>query len=326
MELKLGSIPLRIHGWFFLMALMTGANQLEPVKLAMWVTVVLVSVTVHELGHALVGRAFGLVPSIDLHGMGGTTSFDAGSVTAPLGSGKRIAISLAGPLAGFAFAAAVFAAQRVFLRPTHPLAIHALALVFAVNVGWGIFNLLPMLPLDGGSVMRSGLDALSKKHGEKIAHVISVLVAGALALYSINQHAWWILYLAALFAFRNVQALREVSQRRTDRSLFTAIEDAHRSLVSGRPADAIAYLKPALTDAASADVRQVGVRIWISALLAQERGPEAASMIEREHAVIPDDEMAHYARVFRERGEAATALRLEQLRGEERSELRAFRA
>jgi membrane-associated protease RseP (regulator of RpoE activity) len=110
------------------MTLLLGANERNPAKLAIWVVVVAVSVLVHELGHALMGRAFGLTPRIELHGMGGTTSFTAATeerAREGLGTGRAIAISLAGPFAGFAFGAVVIGAQLAGFRPVHPMAIQA---------------------------------------------------------------------------------------------------------------------------------------------------------------------------------------------------------
>ena len=98
------------------------------------------------------GRRFGLEPQIELHGMGGTTSWVNGR---DIGHARGIAISLAGPFAGFVIAAVLFACERAGLRPHNPLAQLALDLGFQVNFAWGIFNLAPMLPLDGGNVMRA---------------------------------------------------------------------------------------------------------------------------------------------------------------------------
>lgn len=61
MELKLGSIPLRIHGAFFLMALFLGIAERDPARLVIWVAVVLVSIVVHELGHTLMGGGAALL-------------------------------------------------------------------------------------------------------------------------------------------------------------------------------------------------------------------------------------------------------------------------
>src|SRR5262249_21727523 len=156
--------------------------------------------------HALVGKAFGLVPRIDLHGMGGTTSFDRapspdGTPRRPLGTARNVAISLAGPFAGFVFALVVLGLEVLGLRPEHPLAAHALGLLFAVNVGWGVFNLVPMLPLDGGNVLRYVLIGLFKAKGDTIARVVSVALAAGIALLAVLRGQWWILYLGVLFAF-----------------------------------------------------------------------------------------------------------------------------
>src|SRR5271157_5706253 len=104
LSFRLGKIPVRILPSFFLMTVFLGMSALD-LRLAAWVLVVLVSVLVHELGHATMGLAFGLEPRIDLHGMGGTTSW---KTPKGLSTIQRIAISLAGPFAGFGVGAIVF--------------------------------------------------------------------------------------------------------------------------------------------------------------------------------------------------------------------------
>lgn len=334
MELKFGSIPIRVHGWFILMTLMLGANEREPVKLGAWVVVVTVSVIIHELGHALAGKAFGLVPRIELHGMGGTTSFSAPATSsteasrAPLGTGKNVLISLAGPFAGFGFALLVLALRLAGHEPTHPVVVHAISLLFFVNVGWGVFNLLPMLPLDGGNVLRSVLGAFTRKDplkGERVARVVSIVVALAISLYALRGERWWILYLGVLFAFRNVQALRQAGQMATDQALASAIEQGHRALAQQEPAAARRLLEPALRGAASPDLRQLGVRVYVAALLKDAMWPEAVSTLERERAVVPRDDLHHYASLLREVGQPDAATRVEAL-GQSVPALREFRA
>ena len=214
MQFQLGSIPVRIQGYFFVMAAVLGASERDPLQLLLWVAVVLVSILVHELGHALVGRLFGLAPSIALHGMGGTTSFEplpGRPARGSFGAVKSVLISIAGPFAGFAFAGAIYGAELGgVIRTDNALALRALSLLLAVNVGWGIFNLLPMLPLDGGNVMRSIARAISWRHGDRIAHVVSLLIAIGIALYALSRSQWWSVYLGGLFAFQNIQALRQL--------------------------------------------------------------------------------------------------------------------
>ena len=311
MELKLGSIPLRIQGSFFIMTLMLGFSEGEPVKLALWMAIVLVSVVIHELGHALMGKAFGLEPSIVLHGMGGLTSFNGGR--AELSTARSIAISVAGPFAGFLFASVVYLAQRAGLHPVHPIARHAVWMLYIVNVVWGIFNLLPMLPLDGGNVLRAGARAITKDHGEKIARVVSILIAGSIALLSIWMKQWWVLYLGVLFAFQNVQALRQAGQLRTDETLADVIKAAHARLTQRDFAGASALLKPALASGASTDLRQVGLRIYVAALLEERSWSDAMAVIERERRVIGTEDLTHWSQAMRQLGREADADRIDEL-------------
>jgi Zn-dependent protease len=323
--LKLGSIPLRVHGTFFIMSLMLGLGEGNPVKLALWMAIVLVSVVIHELGHALMGKAFGLEPSIDLHGMGGLTSF-AGSGRGELGTAKSIAISLAGPFAGFVFAALVFAAQRAGVAPIHPHTRHAIWLLYMVNVGWGIFNLLPMLPLDGGNVLHTGVRAITKDHGERIARVISIAVAAGVALLAVRFKQWWVLYLGALFAYQNIQGLRQSGQLRVDRTLAETIEKAHAAFQRKEPATSIALLEPALQkNDASQELRQVGLRIYVIALLESAAWDKAMAVIERERKVMGAEDLARYARALRDLGRTAEAERVEVL-GSAPAPLTEFRA
>jgi hypothetical protein len=93
---RLGPIPVRIEFPFFLVAVLLGLNTHKDVMLLVaWVVVVFVSILVHELGHAIVGRAFGSETSIVLHGMGGLTFRGGGRYSSAT---EDILVSLAGSL------------------------------------------------------------------------------------------------------------------------------------------------------------------------------------------------------------------------------------
>jgi membrane-associated protease RseP (regulator of RpoE activity) len=121
----------------------------------MFPAVVLASVLLHEWGHAWMARAFGQeVLGIRLHGFGGAT-YHRGRLT-PVG---RICISLAGPFAGFV------ASFPLWFVPVPEGSIFFTALKWQllwVNVGWGLINLFPALPLDGGQAVE-GVFALFMK-------------------------------------------------------------------------------------------------------------------------------------------------------------------
>src|SRR5262249_20643518 len=146
--------------WFWIGALILGSStmKLGPQFLAIWVAVVFVSILVHELGHAVAFRYFGSDADIVLYAFGGLAIPTMGIS----GRWRRIIVSLAGPFAGFALFGIIYGSNALLhwgdvmkgpVRNTLELICLYDFLVF-VNLYWGIFNLLPVFPLDGGQVCR----------------------------------------------------------------------------------------------------------------------------------------------------------------------------
>src|SRR5262245_56867554 len=140
--MKIFGIPVKIDPTFLFACVFLGAGRLsQPAYLVEWVIVVFVSILIHELGHALVVRSFGLSPHITIYMLGGLTSWrDEKSVS----HAKHIAVSLAGPFAGFTFFGAVFVlnANLPDLFGGGLFGIQIYHDLRAVNLWWGIFNLL----------------------------------------------------------------------------------------------------------------------------------------------------------------------------------------
>jgi stage IV sporulation protein FB len=75
----IGPIPVRIELPFFLVTLLLGYTGGHGAMLLLgWTAAVFISIMVHELGHAVVGRLYGSPTSIVLHGMGGLTFRNGG--------------------------------------------------------------------------------------------------------------------------------------------------------------------------------------------------------------------------------------------------------
>ena len=141
--------PLRIDPFFFVTAWLIGGRQ-EPLWMLVWVVVVLTGVLAHELGHAFAGRRLGLSPWIRLMAFGGMTGWMR---PRPLTAGQQIMMSAAGPAVGISIGGAVLVAGLAgAFAGASPAILRVLDYVVWVNLGWGILNLLPILPLDGGHV------------------------------------------------------------------------------------------------------------------------------------------------------------------------------
>lgn len=197
LRFRLGGIPVRVEPWFWLTGLVLGGS-LTGARLPLWLLVMFVSILVHELGHALAARAFGARAHIRLYAFGGLTYPDR-----RLPRWRNVAMTLAGPFAGFARAALTFGLIP-FLPADLPMLHWVAQQSLAINIGWGVMNLLPVPPLDGGHVALGVLGPRRVHIGHGLGIATAVLVA--LAALRFNQ-----VYLALRFgflAFQNVQTLR----------------------------------------------------------------------------------------------------------------------
>lgn len=247
LHFRVAGIPVRVHPYFWvttvIMAL-SGRGGTPPAELIIWGAVVFVSILVHELGHAFTQRYFGGHPWITLHAIGGLASCD----DCDRSPRSQILISLAGPAAGFVLAAIVVSLMRLgghsigwtwqseipweqagITRATalsllggklfwEPLASeHAntlLADLLQVNILWGLINLLPVYPLDGGRVARELCTLHSARQGIILSLRISIGVAVAMALIGLAMMgSWYVPILFGYLAFTNFQTLQAYQSR-----------------------------------------------------------------------------------------------------------------
>jgi len=177
---RMFGVPIRVHPLFWLVSALFGWRYIERglQYVVLWIICVFVSILVHEFGHVLAGQLFGSRGYIILYGMGGLA----------VGSSdlrnrwQRIAVFLAGPLAGFLLLALVwFGFKRVEDRDLSDFAWYALSFLVWINFFWGLLNLLPIWPLDGGRISREIISWLSPANGTRAALGLSMLAAGVIA-------------------------------------------------------------------------------------------------------------------------------------------------
>jgi len=201
---RLLGFGVRVGAPFFLLAVVLSGRWGDLPATAAWVAVVFASVLAHELGHALVFRAFGVRSRIELHGMGGTT-FPLPGPGRKLSRAQEIAVAVAGPAMGFVIYGGVKVAELMSpsLRGTQ-----VAADLIWVNGGWGVVNLLPILPLDGGHVLRALIGR------DKPAYAVSITFCAVAAAGCVAIKYWWGLYLVATFLVNNVQSWQATSDVR----------------------------------------------------------------------------------------------------------------
>lgn len=226
----IGGIPVRIEPAFLIVIAILGIDpyDLRPFRIVSWVIVVTVSVMLHELGHAIAFKIFGLDPRISLYGMGGLTSAEG-----VMSSGRHIVVSLAGPLSALVILGLPtwwLSAGGDFSGDTRLV----LSQLLWVNIGWSLLNLMPVLPLDGGHVLEAVLEIVTGGSGRRPARIVSVVVAAGLGLWALQSGLMFGAVLAAMFAGVNV------SQLATDKEseLTERLETAQRALLHHMPDEA----------------------------------------------------------------------------------------
>jgi Zn-dependent protease len=163
---------------FWLVSIALGL-RLPPLELLVWVLVVVVSIAVHELGHASAFAWFRYRSRIVLYGLGGLTIPSAGPNASSLDSWRRAVVSAAGPGAGFVLAACAFLMLPRVVSTTAGLPGALYYHLIWINLAWGALNLLPVWPLDGGQVARSVLTAMAGDNGHAAAAALSLITAMA---------------------------------------------------------------------------------------------------------------------------------------------------
>jgi len=264
--MKIFGIPVKIDPSFlFVCAVLAYSRLSQPKLLIEWLIVIFVSILVHELGHALVVRLFGMSPQILLYSMGGLTSW---TDEKGISHAKRVAISLAGPFAGFLFGGIVFLSGYKFPDLfADQFGKQTFFDLMFVNLGWGIFNLLPILPLDGGNVAYSIEQMVTKKSNGVITRALSLLIAAGVGLWALSIGWLWVVILMAIFALNNGRALLQLFQTDQDVSLRPLLDQARDAVKNDDGATAVQLAKEAKKSAHSEEVEEEAQRILLIGLI-----------------------------------------------------------
>ena len=164
---RVAGIEIRVHATFLLLLAWAalsyyrlGGSGAAAVKGVAFTLALFASVVLHELGHALAARRFG-VPTRDI------TLLPIGGVARlsyiPRKPKQELLIALAGPAVTLIIVVVLYAIVRVFsvgnggIDATLGARGGFVGQLMWVNVSLLVFNLLPAFPMDGGRVLRAGI-------------------------------------------------------------------------------------------------------------------------------------------------------------------------
>jgi len=166
----------------------------------------LLSILLHELGHAFAGRLFNAhVSHIELTGIGGVAHF---ARSLPPSVFPRTVIFLAGPAVNLALWYGLDFASASAGQAGKPMLAFALAQLASINSYLLFFNLLPAYPLDGGQTLDAWLGKIvGAIPAVKVVGTLGLLVGALVALISLPDN-----FFGMLIAFFLLQTNWEALQ------------------------------------------------------------------------------------------------------------------
>jgi membrane-associated protease RseP (regulator of RpoE activity) len=228
-------IEVRVKFWFWFATLLF-CGDMDTKSALVWVGVCFVSILLHEFGHVIAFRLFGTDAYAVLYGFGGLAVPDNGIQ----GTLAQFVVAMAGPIAGFLGAALVMSlayiggmhphivwnsflpsispwpeittANVAHLRANYLWYVMVQDLLY-VNFFWGLVNLLPVFPLDGGHAARAIFERRDHYNGKRTAYLVSAITGGMLVLAGVLARNLYLILLFGLLAAGSAQQF-EATRRR----------------------------------------------------------------------------------------------------------------
>lgn len=209
----ISGIPLRVHWSFFILLVLIGLGSLSGASdpgssgrvvlvNIVYVLGLFVCVVLHEFGHALTARRYGIqTRDVVLYPIGGVASLE--KMPRPR---QELWIALAGPAVNVVIAAILYAAARARGLPVASVAAAGGASGLLVRLMWTnvmlvVFNMIPAFPMDGGRVLRALLArTMSENAATQLAASIGRFIAVAMGIYGFFA-GWWMLTIVAVFVY-----------------------------------------------------------------------------------------------------------------------------
>lgn len=235
---NIGGIPVRLSVWaLLLIGYLAWSFSGDPLAGVFAAIGILLSVLIHEYGHALVAARYGLSPSITLHAFGGYTRHAPAQT-----DGNDAFILVAGSslqlLASFLYIP-LWMGLGVALPEiaNHPWMVAFSTAFLFIGIFWAIVNLLPMWPLDGGKLFRLGLLRVIQVKpvlADRITHITAIVGLALLIIgfYFISGgfSMLIVLFLFGSMIYQNVVALQSGASagpiRRTNKNAIHLLSNA----------------------------------------------------------------------------------------------------
>jgi stage IV sporulation protein FB len=219
---RIAGIDVKVHATFLLLLAFYGfafygqGGLPAAIQGIIFICLVFLCVLLHEFGHALAARRYGInTPDITLLPIGGLARLDR----MPEKPGEELVVAIAGPLVNVVIAALLAPFVPVVMMNAEVLEHFGFGLIpqlFIANCILVLFNLIPAFPMDGGRILRAFLAMrMDYAKATNIAATIGQTLAFVGALCAL---VWWknpMLMLVAIFVFFGAQSEAAHAQMRS---------------------------------------------------------------------------------------------------------------
>ncbi len=197
-----------IIAWILFLGIRQGLSNLQLMYSVLFVLTIFVCVVLHELGHALAARQYGIgTSSIVLLPIGGVANLEK----IPEKPEQELWVAIAGPLVNVAIAIIlggilwVTGNFQINMEITAIQADNFFFMLMVVNILLVVFNMIPAFPMDGGRILRAFLAFyLSRKKATLIATRIGQLFAVVFLFLGFTTNPF--LIIIAIFIFIAAQS------------------------------------------------------------------------------------------------------------------------
>lgn len=227
--------------WLSWMHLQQGHGLFEILIGLLFLAALFACVTLHEFGHALAARRYGIgTRDINLLPIGGVARLES----MPEVPKEELVVAIAGPAVNVAIAIGLYLIMLVMGQSDMELSHHVtggsfLADLLLINIILVLFNLIPAFPMDGGRVLRALLAfKMKRSKATRVAASVGQLLAMGFILFGLFYNPF--LLFIGIFVFLGAgaeanlvsrqEALREITSRDLMKADYPAI--SHTASVS----------------------------------------------------------------------------------------------
>lgn len=231
LHFRIFGVDVRVHPFFWLFSIFI-SGQKSPKLILIAVAAMTLSILIHEFGHVWAFRRYGIHSHVVLHAFGGlaipTGSHHVYSTGRRFSGAASAFIAFAGPAveiaAAFLLLGLVYLAGYAVIFQSGglvgfsvvagiwdlPVPFYFVNDFVQLSIVWGLLNLLPIIPLDGGRISEYLFDRYGTQSGRQQALTLSLVTAIIAGLYLFREtRSPMTLILFGYLAYANFQALQQ---------------------------------------------------------------------------------------------------------------------